>query len=65
MIRKVYCIWGVDNNGNLKFREYARNLKTANKIKRLNERRGYEVIIEDYTKDYKDGAPILKEWIKS
>jgi hypothetical protein len=65
MIRKVYCIESFDiDKGELIDRLYARNLKIANRIKRMCERRGYEVLIHDYTNDYKNGAPILPEWIE-
>lgn len=65
MIRKVYMIEAIDTEEyELAFRIYARNLKTAEKIRRRGEKWGYEVSIYDCTRDYKNGLPIRREWIE-
>lgn len=65
MIRKVYCVECFDmEEGELVSRTYYRNRRAADRIRRKNEKCGYEVIVMDCTRDYKDGAPILAEWIE-
>lgn len=65
MIRKVYCVECFDvEEGELVSRTYYRNRKAADRIRRRNEKRGYEVYVRDCTRDFKDGAPIRIEWIE-
>ena len=65
MIRKVYVIEAFDRKtADLVARRYARNYKTADRIRDSYRNTHNIVTVRDCTLEWKKGAPINTEWIE-